>query len=93
MAIDDASLCEIVRRNLDVDPIARKYSDSMPAHAPGDVSEDRVTVFELYGKGRTRKDLLDAADRLDRTLLGEFRGCASFGLAANGLFDSVADSY
>jgi hypothetical protein len=93
MAIDDATFREIVRRNLDVDPVAWKYSDSMPAHTPGDVGEDRVTVFELYGKGRTRKDLLDAADRLDRTLLGELRGRARFGLAANGLFDSVADSY
>jgi hypothetical protein len=93
MPVHDTAFREIVGRKLDVDPVAGKNPDAVPAHAPGNVSEDRVAVFELYGKGRAGENLLDTADRLDRTFLGVLRGCASFGLAANRFLESITNSY
>jgi hypothetical protein len=68
--INDSAFRQIVRREFDVDAIARKYSYSVAAHAAGDVGEDGVAVFQLYGKGRTGENLFNAAGDFDRALLG-----------------------
>ena len=73
VTVHDSTLCQIVRRELDIDSIAWKYSDSMSAHPAGNVSEDRVAVFQLYGERRAWENLFDAPRYLDRALFGVLR--------------------
>jgi len=61
VAVDDAALRQIVRREFDVHAIARKNLDVMAAQPAGDVRENDVAVVEFDRKGGARKDLLDAA--------------------------------
>jgi hypothetical protein len=67
--INDSAFRQIVWRQFNVDAIAGKYPDSVAAHAAGDVGEDGMAVFELYGKCRTGENLFNAAGYLDRALL------------------------
>jgi hypothetical protein len=91
MAVDDSAFRQVVRRKLDVDAVAGENSDAMAAQAPGDVREDDVAVIELDGERRARKDLLDAADDLERGLFDALRffdlGCAG------GFWTAVTSCY
>ena len=91
MAVDDAALRQVVRRKLDVDAIAGKNSDAVAAEASCDVREDDVTVLQFYGERSARKDLLDAADDLERGLLDGLR-LFDFGFAG-ALGATIAGCY
>jgi hypothetical protein len=45
MAINDATLGQVIGRKLNIYSVTGKNPDSVPAHAAGNVSEDGVTVF------------------------------------------------
>jgi len=68
VAVDDAALGEIVGGHLEIDPVAGKNLDPVPAEAAGDVGQDRLAVLELDREGRTRKNLLDRPEKLERSL-------------------------
>src|SRR5690606_29510899 len=52
--IDDAALRQVVRRELDRDPVAFEDADIVFPHSAGDVRGDDVPVVELHAKGRVR---------------------------------------
>jgi len=58
LAVDDPTAREVVRRELDLDPIARVDPDPVPAHPAGRVAERLVPVVE-------EDFVLAAAERLD----------------------------
>src|SRR6185437_65504 len=61
IAVDNAALRQIVRREFDVHAIARKNFDVMAAQTAGDVRENDVSVVEFDRKGRAGKHLFDAS--------------------------------
>ena len=69
ITIDDPRLGQIVRRHLDLDPIAEQNFDAVAAQAAGDMREDRVPVLQFYREGRAGKDLFDGAEELERSFL------------------------
>lgn len=62
--IYDAALRQIVGGELDVNTVARKYPNSVPAQASRDVGEDDVAILEFDGEGGAWKDLFDGAGNL-----------------------------
>jgi hypothetical protein len=77
-AVGDAAASQIVRRQFDVDVIARRYPDPKPAQAPRETGKDGVTVLELDFERRAGERLDDAADEAKRIFFND--GCE--GLAA-----------
>src|SRR5256885_11570235 len=57
LAIDDATLGEIVRRELDVDFVARHDADEVFPHFAGDVSQNFRACIELDLEARIRQRL------------------------------------
>ncbi|HTC30137.1 MAG TPA: hypothetical protein VK702_05375 [Candidatus Acidoferrum sp.] len=47
IAVHDAALTQIVRRNFNVDAIARKNLDAMASQTAGDVRQNGVAIVEL----------------------------------------------
>ena len=72
IAVDDAALREIVRRDLELDAVAQQQFDVMAAQAARDVREDFVAVLQFDAERRARVDLLDRAEHLDHRLLRRF---------------------
>src|SRR5947209_9170053 len=70
-AIRDAPAGEIVRRQLDVDVVARRDADAVPPQTSREAREDGVAVLELDLERRTRKRLDDAADEAQRVFFGD----------------------
>jgi len=66
IAIDDAPLRQIVWREFNIDAVTGKNSNTVAAQASRDMREDDVAVVELDGKGRARKNLLNAAQDFKR---------------------------
>ncbi len=66
--VDDPAFGQVVRRQLDIDAVARKNLDAVPAQAPGDVGKDRVPVVEFDRERGARKDLADTAVDFQRGL-------------------------
>jgi hypothetical protein len=62
LAVDDPTLGQIVRRELDLDPVARVDPDPVPAHPAGRVAECLVPVVE-------DDPVLAAPERLDHIAL------------------------
>ena len=66
-AIGDPAAREVVRRELDVDVVARRDADAEPAQAPCEARQDGVAVLELdleRGAGERLDDAADAAERI-----------------------------
>jgi hypothetical protein len=61
--------------------------------APSYVGEDDVTVIELDGKRRTRKNLFDAAEYLERRFLRAILGRLGLRRSGAGSTFSIANSY
>src|SRR5438105_4354131 len=57
-AVYDASTRQVVRRELELDPVAKQDANAMATHLPGGVSERLVTVLESDA-------IHAAAERLD----------------------------
>src|SRR3984957_7378322 len=72
IAVNDAALRQVVRRDLEFDPVAQEQFDVVTAQAAGDVREHFVTVLQLDAERRARIDLLDRAEHLDHRLLRRF---------------------
>jgi hypothetical protein len=83
-AIRDAAAREVVRRELDVDVVARRDADAEPAQTSREAREDRVAVLELDLERRARERLDDAADEAQRVFFDD----GGQGLAA--LFTAAA---
>src|SRR5215470_2081246 len=65
----DSTAGEIVRRELDLDPVAGENADVVLAHLPGDGREDAVTAVELNPEHRAGERLDDLAFDLDLLFL------------------------
>src|SRR3954453_20099295 len=63
--IDDATAGEVVRRELDDDPVLRNDADVVLPHLAADVSEDLVPVAQLDPEHRVRQSLDNGAFDLD----------------------------
>src|SRR6266550_131940 len=69
----DASAREVVRRQLDADPVAGQDADEVHPQLAADVSQDAVLVLQLNGEHRVRQRLDDRSFYFDRVLLGHRR--------------------
>src|SRR5262245_42258400 len=65
----DAAACEVVRGELDLDPVAGQDADVVLAHLPGDRREHAVTALELDAKHRARERFHHLAFDLDLLFL------------------------
>src|SRR3972149_4202524 len=72
-SIRDPATRQVVRRQLDADPVARKDPDEVHAELAADVGEYPMTVLELDGEHRIGQRLDDRTLDLDRILLGHRR--------------------
>jgi hypothetical protein len=70
-AVGDAPARQIVRRELDVDVVARRDADAEPAQTTREAREDRVAVLELDLERRAGKRLDDAADEAQRVFFDD----------------------
>ena len=61
----DPAAVQVVRRELDLDLVARKDADVVLAHLPGDGREDTVAGVELHPEHRAGERLDDLAFDLD----------------------------
>jgi hypothetical protein len=82
--VDDPSSVEVIGRQLDSDPIARRDPDSVPAHPASDVGDQLVTALQHYLKHHVRKGLADDRVEYDRGLFGRLNGRGGAGAAAAG---------
>lgn len=65
VAVNDAALGEIVRRELYADFVAWHQLDAIHAKLPCNVSHDRVTIFQTDAKLRAWKSFVDKTTKLD----------------------------
>src|SRR3990172_12615517 len=72
-SIRDPATRQVVRRQLDADPVARKDPDEVHAELAADVGEYPMTVLELDSEHRIGQRLDDRTLDLDRVLLGHRR--------------------
>ena len=70
-AIGDPAAGEVVRREFDVDVVARRDADAEPAQTSREAREDRVAVLELDLERRAGKGLDDAADEAQRVFFDD----------------------
>jgi hypothetical protein len=64
-AVDDATAAEVVRRDLDADPVARENADAVTTHLACQMAEDLVPVVQLHAEHQAGKSLGDLALELD----------------------------
>ena len=69
VAVDDPAAVQIVRRELDLDPIAREDLDPVAPHLPGRVAERLVTVVERDPEHAVAQGLDDLTLELDLLFL------------------------
>ena len=65
----DAAAREVVGREFDLHPVARKDADVVLSHLPRGRGENRVTFIELHPEHRARERLDDLAFDLDLLFL------------------------
>src|SRR5437879_2997916 len=68
--ICDPAAGQIVRRQLDLDPVTGKNADEVHAHLAAYVGEHPVAVLQLHAEHRVRQGLDHGALDLDRVLFG-----------------------
>jgi hypothetical protein len=78
VAVHDAALAQVVRRNFHVDAVAGKNLDAMPSQTSGNVRQDSVAIVKLDREGRAGKYLLDAAVNLKWRLFEVDAACLDF---------------
>src|SRR5688500_13539886 len=69
VSVDDPPARQVVRRKLDLDPIAGEDLDAVTPHLPGRVAEGLVAVVERDAEHPTAKRLDDLAFQLDLLFL------------------------
>src|SRR5262249_6208516 len=67
--VDDAAAIEVVRRQLDANPVAGVHADAKAPHLPGGVSKRLVTVVELDPEHAVPERLDDLPGHLDLVFL------------------------
>src|SRR6185312_9781679 len=73
----DPAARQIVRRNLDPDPITRQHANAKAPHVAAERRENRVGVVHRDAKRRVRQHFRDRAFELDGVLLRHVRSdCA-----------------
>src|SRR4026209_1758541 len=73
VAVDDPAAVEVVRRELDLHPVAGEDTDSIAPHLPGGVSERRVPAVECDPEITVPQSLDDLAVELNLLfLLGDY---------------------
>src|SRR5437773_6768993 len=73
VAVDDPSAVEVVRRELDLHPVAGEDTDAVAPHLPGRVSERFVAAVESDPEITVPQSLDDLAVELDLLfLLGDY---------------------
>ena len=72
VAVHDAALREVVGRHFEFDPIAEKNLDSVTAQPAGEMRKHGMAVFEFDGEGRTRINLTNGPEDLERGFLDGF---------------------
>src|SRR3954447_5540654 len=87
--VDDPTAGEVVRRDLDDDPVLREDPDVVLPHLAADVGEDLVPVAQLDPEHRVRESLDDGAFDLDyafflRHVLRNLSSAIVSKLSANG---------
>src|SRR4051794_27648627 len=75
--VGDSSPVEVIRGELDLDPIPWKDADVVPTHLSGDVAEHVVSVVEFDPEHRVREGLGDLALHLYLLLFGHASGQAT----------------
>src|ERR1044072_9762285 len=65
VAVGDPAAGEVIRRELDLDAVARRDADVVLGHLPGDRCEDGVSAVELHPEHRAGKRLDDLAFDFD----------------------------
>src|SRR5439155_18250056 len=66
----DPAAGQIVRRQLDLDPVTGKNADEVHAHLAAHVGEHPVAVLQLHAEHRVRQGLDHGALDLDRVFFG-----------------------
>src|SRR5207249_3005297 len=69
VAVRDAAAAEVVRRELDLHPVARRDADVVHPHLPGYVSKNLVPVLQLDTEHGVRQRLHDRPFDQDRVIL------------------------
>src|SRR2546422_8999717 len=72
-SVRDPAPREVVRRQLDLHPIAREDPDEVHPHLAAHVREHPVTVVQLHSEHRVRQRLHHGPFDLDRVFLRHFR--------------------
>jgi hypothetical protein len=72
--VDDAAAVEVVRRQLDPDPVARVHANAEPPHLAGGVAQRLVTVVELDPEHAVPERFHDLAGHLDLVFLLRYLG-------------------
>jgi hypothetical protein len=88
ITVDDAALCQIIRREFDLDAVARENSYPVPAQTSGNVRQNNMAVIELDGKSCAGKNLLDAAEDFERRFFHRI-GRFNFRYACTGFIFSI----
>lgn len=70
VAVGDASAGQVVRCEFNLNPVARKNSDVVPAHLSRDVAEHGQAILELDPEHGVRERLDDRAFEDNRIFLG-----------------------
>lgn len=65
----NATLCQIVGGQLDLDPVSRHQADVVFAHTPAHVSNDIMTVFKLHPKLGVWQRLNNLASKFNNFLI------------------------
>ena len=74
VSIRDAASGQVVRRELDLDPVSGEDPDVVHPHLPGDVRQHFVAVLELHPKHGVREWLDDRPLHEDRIVFGLCQG-------------------
>ena len=70
VAVGDATPAQVVRRELDLDPVSGQDPDVVHPHLPGDVSEHLVPVLEFDPEHGVGQRFDDRSFDQDRVVLG-----------------------
>src|SRR3954447_2353741 len=70
VAVGDPPALEVVRRDLDLDTVAREDADPVHSHLSGAVGQHFVPVLELHFEHSIREGFLDNTLQHDRIFLG-----------------------
>jgi hypothetical protein len=69
----NSSLCQIIRRDFNLDPVAEKDMDEVHPHLAGNVAKEDVAVLQLHAEHGVGKGFDDYTILLDSYLFGHVK--------------------